>query len=49
MMRHKTNTLLRIARKGTVRARDLDAAKIPRAYLRRLTERGLLEGAPIRA
>jgi predicted transcriptional regulator of viral defense system len=43
MVRHKTNTLLRLAGKGTVRARDLDVAKIPRAYLRRLTERGLLE------
>jgi len=42
-MRHKTNALLRIATKGTVRARDLDTGKIPRAYLRRLTERGLLE------
>jgi predicted transcriptional regulator of viral defense system len=39
----KTSALLRIAGKGTVRARDLDAGKIPRAYLRRLTERGLLE------
>jgi len=43
MALHKTNTLLRIARKGTVRARDLDAARIPRAYLRRLLDRGLLE------
>jgi len=42
-MRHKTNALLRIATRGTVRARDLDTGKIPRAYLRRLTERGLLE------
>ena len=39
----KTTALLRIAGRGTVRARDLDAKQIPRAYLRRLTERGLLE------
>lgn len=43
MAHSKTSALLRIARKGTIRARDLDAEKIPRAYLRRLTERGLLE------
>ena len=39
----KTDALLRLARKGPVRARDLDKAGIPRAYLRRLCERGLLE------
>lgn len=39
----KTAMLLRLARKGPVRARDLDAAGIPRAYLKRLSERGLLE------
>jgi predicted transcriptional regulator of viral defense system len=39
----KTAQLLRLARKGPVRARDLDAAKIPRAYLKRLAERSLLE------
>lgn len=39
----KAAALLRLARKGPVRARDLDAAAIPRAYLRRLCERGLLE------
>lgn len=39
----KTTTLLRLARKGPVRARDLDDAGIPRAYLKRLCERGLLE------
>lgn len=39
----KTNALLRLARSGPVRARDLDAAGIPRAYLRRLCDRGLLE------
>jgi predicted transcriptional regulator of viral defense system len=41
--RTKTDALLRLARKGPVRARDLDAAAIPRAYLRRLLDRGLLE------
>lgn len=40
---NKTDALLRLARKGLVRARDLDAAGIPRAYLRRLCDRGLLE------
>jgi predicted transcriptional regulator of viral defense system len=39
----KTKTLLKIARKGVIRARDLDTAKIPRAYLRRMVDRGLLE------
>jgi predicted transcriptional regulator of viral defense system len=39
----KTSALLRLARKGPVRARDLDDAGIPRAYLKRLLERGLLE------
>jgi predicted transcriptional regulator of viral defense system len=39
----KTEALLRMARKGPVRARDLESADIPRAYLRRLSERGLLE------
>lgn len=39
----KTITLLRLARKGPVRARDLDEAGIPRAYLKRLCDRGLLE------
>jgi len=38
----KIDTLLRLARKGPVRARDLDKANIPRAYLRRLCDRGLL-------
>jgi predicted transcriptional regulator of viral defense system len=38
----KIDKLLHLARKGPVRARDLDAAGIPRAYLRRLCERGLL-------
>lgn len=39
----KTTKLLRLARKGPVRARDLDDAGIPRAYLKRLCDRGLLE------
>ncbi|MCC6750549.1 MAG: type IV toxin-antitoxin system AbiEi family antitoxin domain-containing protein [Deltaproteobacteria bacterium] len=39
----KTTTLLRLARNGPVRARDLDDAGIPRAYLKRLCDRGLLE------
>jgi len=39
----KTAALLRMARKGLVRARDLEGAGIPRTYLSRLTERGLLE------
>lgn len=39
----KTAALLRLARKGPVRARDLDDAGIPRAYLRRLCDRGQLE------
>jgi predicted transcriptional regulator of viral defense system len=39
----KADALLRLARKGPVRARDLDSVGIPRAYLARLRERGLLE------
>jgi predicted transcriptional regulator of viral defense system len=39
----KTSALLRLAEKGPLRARDLAAAGIPRAYLKRLCERGLLE------
>lgn len=39
----KSASLLRLARKGPVRARDLDAAGIPRAYLKRACDRGLLE------
>jgi len=35
MANDKTGALLCIAGKGTVRARDLDAARIPRAYLRK--------------
>jgi predicted transcriptional regulator of viral defense system len=39
----KTAKLLRLAQKGPVRSRDLDAAAIPRAYLTRLRDRGVLE------
>jgi len=39
----KTDTLIRLAKKGPVRARDLDEAGIPRAYLKRLCDRGVLE------
>lgn len=39
----KTDALLRLARKGPVRTRDLDRVGIPRTYLRRLCDRGLLE------
>ena len=43
-MRHDTKIaeLLGLARQGTLRARELDAAAIPRAYLQRLCERGEL-------
>jgi predicted transcriptional regulator of viral defense system len=39
----KTASLLGLARKGPVRARDLDEAGVPRVYLKRLCDRGLLE------
>ena len=39
----KTAVLHRLARKGPVRPRDLDDAGIPRAYLKRLRDRGVLE------
>lgn len=39
----KTTELLRLATQGPIRARDLNDAGIPRAYLRRLCARGLLE------
>jgi predicted transcriptional regulator of viral defense system len=42
-MPSKVDQLLRLARRGPLRARDLDAARIPRTYLARLTDRGLLE------
>ncbi len=37
--------VLRLASKGPFRARDLDELGVPRAYLRRLVDRGLLERA----
>ncbi len=39
----KTEILLRLAQKGSIRAKDLDEHGIPRTYLRRLCERGMLE------
>ncbi|MFH2009260.1 MAG: type IV toxin-antitoxin system AbiEi family antitoxin domain-containing protein [bacterium] len=39
----KVQALLNLADKGPVRARDLDQAGIPRAYLKRLCEKGVLE------
>jgi predicted transcriptional regulator of viral defense system len=39
----KKDVLLRLAHKGLLRARDLDQAHIPRAYLSRLSNEGLLE------
>jgi predicted transcriptional regulator of viral defense system len=39
----KIEALLRLARKGPVRSRDLERAAIPRAYLRRLCDQGMLE------
>ncbi len=39
----KMEELIQLARKGPVRARDLEQAGIPRAYLRRLCDRGVLE------
>lgn len=39
----KTDQLLQLARRGPIRARDLDAARIPRTYLARLCRRGELE------
>ena len=39
----KTDSLLGLARKGPVRARDLDEAGIPRTYLKRLCDGGILE------
>ena len=39
----KVDLLIRLARKGPVRARDLEQAGIPRAYLKRLCDRGMLE------
>lgn len=39
----KVDALLELARKGPIRARDLDARGIPRAYLKRLCDSGDLE------
>lgn len=39
----KTESLVRLVRRGLVRARELDAAGIPRAYLRRYCDAGVLE------
>jgi predicted transcriptional regulator of viral defense system len=41
--RNKIESLLQLARKGPVRARDLQEAGIPRTYLRRLCDQGRLE------
>jgi predicted transcriptional regulator of viral defense system len=43
MVSSKTRSLLRIARRGPLRARDLEQPRIPRTYLRRLAEQGVLE------
>jgi predicted transcriptional regulator of viral defense system len=40
---NKMDALLRLARTAPVRARDLDKMGVPRAYLRRLRERGIFE------
>jgi predicted transcriptional regulator of viral defense system len=40
---YKIDELIRIARKGPFRARDLAQAEIPRTYLTRLCESGVLE------
>ncbi|HKY36519.1 MAG TPA: type IV toxin-antitoxin system AbiEi family antitoxin domain-containing protein [Polyangiaceae bacterium] len=39
----KTSKLLKVAEQRPIRARDLDELGIPRTYLRRLSDRGLLE------
>src|SRR6478752_5520273 len=39
----KAHKLLEMARSGPIRARDLEKVGIPRTYLRRMSERGLLE------
>ena len=39
----KVQSLLKLASRGPIRPRDLDAAGIPRAYLRRLIDRGNIE------
>ena len=39
----RTTALIALARRGPIRARDLDAQRIPRVYLQRLADRGVLE------
>jgi predicted transcriptional regulator of viral defense system len=39
----KKSTVLRLARRGPLRARDLDKVGVPRAYLKRMLDEGLLE------
>lgn len=39
----KKDIVLRLARRGPVRTRDLDEAGVPRAYLKRMLDEGLLE------
>lgn len=39
----RNTAILNLAKKGPLRARDLDALGVPRVYLRRLVEQGLLE------
>jgi predicted transcriptional regulator of viral defense system len=39
----KVGSVVALAKKGPLRARDLDKAGIPRTYLRRLCDRGVLE------
>lgn len=41
----KTSALLKLAKRGPFRARELDDVGIPRAYLRRLVDQGKLEHA----
>jgi predicted transcriptional regulator of viral defense system len=43
MATSKISALLRIADNGLIRARDLDANHIPRTYLARMCDRGILE------
>ena len=38
----RNTAILNLAKKGPMRARDLDALGVPRVYLRRLVEKGLL-------
>lgn len=39
----KKKAVLRLAKRGPLRARDLDRVGVPRAYLRRMMDEGLLE------